>query len=170
LDELESRAYELLLPLVKKRLPHAQFLYACYLASRESESEEDYFRRYAELVRDAAQAGHAQAQFTLGQLYDRGGELGHDAEVSAYWFRLSAEQGDAYAEWVHGLNLLGGEGLPRDMALGLKFIEQSAAKKFEGALQFLAEAYSEGRYGYPIDAKRAECLRKQLLDDDVIGF
>jgi len=169
-DELMDRAYQLLVPLVTKQMPAAQYLYACDFLSRECEREEDIERRYIELIQAAARAGHASAQFRLGQMLDRGGELDHDAKQSAYWFRLLAEQGDPYAQWVHGLNLLSGDGLPKDESLGLKFIERAAAGKFEGALDFLADAYAAGTYGYPKDEKQAEFLRQHMLDADVIGY
>jgi len=169
-DELMERAYQLLVPLVTKQMPAAQYLYACYFLSRECEREEDIERRYIELIQAAAHAGDASAQFRLGQMLDRGGELDHDAEQSAYWFRLLAEQGDPYAQWVHGLNLLSGDGLAKDEPTGLKFIERAAAGKFEGALDFLADAYTAGNYGYPKDEKQAELYRRRMLDADVIGF
>jgi TPR repeat protein len=166
-DALMERAYRLLVPLVAKRLPAAQFLHACYFLSRECEREEDIERRYIELVQDTAHAGHAAAQFRLGQMFDDGGELDHDPEQSAHWFRLAAEQGHSYAEWVHGVNLLSGNGLPKDELLGLRFIERAAAGKFEGALAFLADAYDAGDYGYPKDKGRAEFYRQRMLDSDV---
>lgn len=169
-DELLERAYRLLLALVGKQLPTAQYLYACNFLSRECDRQEAIEARYIELIQAAAHAGHVHAQFRLGQMYDRGGELDHDAEQSAHWFQLSAEQGDPYAQWVHGVNLLHGAGLAQDQALGLKFIERAAAGKFEGALAFLAEAYATGDYGYPKDEKRAESYRQHMLDADVIGF
>ena len=75
-----------------------------------------------------------------------------------------------YAQWVHGVNLLSGDGLPKDDALGLQFIDRAAAGKFEGALAFLAEAYATGDYGYPKDEQQAESYRQRMLDADVIGF
>jgi TPR repeat protein len=170
-DESMDRAYQLLVPLVEKQMPAAMYLYACYLVSRECANEEDAERRYIELIQAAAHAGHAAAQFRLGQELDRGGDLlPHDAEQSANWFRLAAEQGDPYAQWVHGLNLLSGLGIPKDEALGLQFIERAAVGKFGGALEFLADAYLVGAHGYPKDESKSQLLRKRLQDPDVIGF
>jgi uncharacterized protein len=146
-DALMDRACQLLAPLVARQLPAAQYLHACYFLSRECAREEDVEPRYIELIQAAAQAGHPLAQFRLAQMLDRGGALEHDAEESARLFRLVAEQGDPYAQWVHGLNLLSGTGLPKDEALGLQFIERAAVGKFAGALDFLADAYAEGNAG-----------------------
>jgi len=169
-DELMERAHQLVTPLLAKQLPAAQYLHACYFLSCECERKEDIEPRYAELIQAAARAGYPRAQFRLAQMLDRGGELAHDAEESARLFRLLAEQGDPYAQWVHGLNLLSGDGLPKDEALALRFIERAAAGKFEGALDFLADAYADGNYGYPKDEKQAQSFRQRLLDGDVISY
>ena len=169
-DALMEQSYALLLPLVQKQVPAAQYLYACHFLSREGKRAEDAARRYQELVRAAARGAHAAAQFRLGQMLDDGGELDHDPGQSAYWFRLAAEQGDPYAQWVHGLNLLFGRGLQKDEALGLQFIERAAAGKFEGALKFLADAYATGAHGYSRDETKAEFFRVRMLDVDVIGY
>lgn len=169
-DALMEQAYQLLAPLVAKQLPAAQYLYACCFLSRECEREEDIEPRYIELIQAAARAGYPRAQFRLAQMLDRGGELEHDAEESARLFWLVAERGDPYAQWVHGLNLLSGSGLPKDEVLGLAFIERAAAGKFEGALDFLAKAYTDGSYGYPKDDKQAQYYRQRMLDGDVISY
>jgi TPR repeat protein len=169
-DELMDQAYRLLVPLVARQLPAAQYLYACYFLSRECERAEDVGPRYIELIQAAAQARHPRAQFRLAQMLDRGGELEHDAERSARQFQHLAEQGDPYAQWVHGLNLLSGDGPPKDEALGLRFIERAAAGKFEGALDFLAKAHTDGSHGYPKDEKQAQYYRQRILDGDVISY
>lgn len=83
-DELLESAYRLLLPLVGKQLPAAQYLYACNFLSRECDRQEAIEARYIELIQAAAHGAHAAAQFRLGQMFDSGGELGHDAERSAH--------------------------------------------------------------------------------------
>jgi uncharacterized protein len=168
--DLMEQAHRLLLPLVERRLPAAQYLYACYFLSREYKRAKEIEPRFIELIQASARAGHAAAQFRLGQMLDRGGELGHNAQQSARWFRLSAEQGYAYAQWVHGLNLLFGTGLQKDETLGLQFIERAAAAKLEGVLAFLADAYAAGKYGYPKDEEKAAAFRQRLQAPDVIGF
>jgi uncharacterized protein len=168
--ELRRKAGELLLPLVKRGMPHARYLYACYLLAKEITDKAAYEQRYFSLIESAAHQGHAKAQFRLGQAYDEGGELGHNAAVSAHWFKLSAEQGYAYAQWVHGLNLLHGVGTAKDEDQGLVYIRRAAEGKFEGAIQFISDAYSEGRFGFPKDKLHSEEWRKKLQDPDVVGY
>ena len=40
----------------------------------------------------------------------------------------------------------------------------------EGALDFLADAYRDGRYGYPQDEKQARYYRQRLLDSEVVNY
>jgi hypothetical protein len=55
-------------------------------------------------------------------------------------------------------------------ALGITFIRKAAENKFEGALQFIADAYEEGKFGFPKDLQLAAFWREKLQDDDVIGY
>ena len=168
-DALLKEAHRLLVPLVAKGLPHAQYLHACCTLGTEGKDEAEYDRRYCELIEAAAKQGHAKAQFRLGQLYDDG-ELGRNPELSAHWFKLSAEQGYPYAQWVHGLNLMNGTGMEKDPQLGLQYIQRAADGKFEGALQFVADAYAEGKHGYSKDPELSQRWRSKLSDLDVTGY
>jgi TPR repeat protein len=130
-------ARKLLKPLVEKNIPEAQYLAASFALAHEFKSDADFNKWRYKLIHKAAESGYAPAQFALGQAYDQYGDLEHDAEKSAYWFSLSAEQGYVHGQWVHGWNLFGGRGLPKDEALGITFICKAAENKFEGALQLL---------------------------------
>jgi hypothetical protein len=54
--------------------------------------------------------------------------------------------------------------------VGLTFIERAAAGKFEGALDFLAKAYTDGSYGYPKGENQVQYYRQRMLDGDVISY
>jgi TPR repeat protein len=163
-------ARKLLKPLVEKSIAEAQYLAASFALAHEFKSDAAFEKWRYDLLHKAAGSGYAPAQFALGQAYDRGGDLGHDPEKSAYWFSLSAEQAYPHGQWVHGCNLLGGSGLPKDEALGITFIRKAAENKFEGALQFIADAYEDGKFGFRKDPQLATFWRKKLQDDDVIGY
>ncbi len=68
------------------------------------------------------------------------------------------------------MNLLSGNGLDKDFVLGLQFIRLAAEGKFEGAIDFLADAYAEGSHGFPQDISLANQWRSRLSDPDIIGF
>ncbi|MEX0806377.1 MAG: hypothetical protein WD688_24120 [Candidatus Binatia bacterium] len=161
---------KLLKPLVEKNIAEAQYLAASFALADEFGSDSAFEKWRYNLLNKAAESGYAPAQFALGQAYDRGGDLEYDAEKSAYWFSLSAEQAYPHGQWVHGCNLLGGSGLPKDEALGITFIRKAAENKFEGALRFIANAYEEGTFGFPEDPQLSAFWRQKLHHDDVIGY
>jgi hypothetical protein len=169
-EPLLREAYGLLLPLVSAEHPAAMFLHGCNTLSFELLDDTAFEEEYIALMQRAANLGHPKAQFVLGQMYEKGGELDADPEASATWFEKSALQGYAYAQWVHGLNLLTGVGLPRNEPLGLDFIRKAADGKFEGAIEFMIQAYENGEHGFALDAEIASDWRRRLLDPEVIPF
>jgi TPR repeat protein len=106
-------ARKLLKSLVEKNIAEAQYLAASFALADEFTSDADFNKWRYNLIHQAAESGHARAQFVLGQAYGQYGDLEHDPEKSAYWFSLSAEQGYPPAQWEHGLNLF-----VKDEALG----------------------------------------------------
>jgi TPR repeat protein len=160
-------ARELLKPLVEKNIAEAQYLAASFALAHEFKSDAAEKKWRYDLLHKAAESGYARAQFALGQAWHYG-DLGYDAEKSAYWFSLSAEQSYPPGQWEHGLNLLGGRGLPKDEAFGITFIRKAAENKYEGVLKFIADAYEEGKFGFPKDPRLATFWREKLQDDDVI--
>jgi TPR repeat protein len=169
-DSLMEQAYRLLLPLVDRGVADAQYLHSGSTLNLEGLDDESFEKRRIDLVRNAAEAGHARAQFTLGQMYEPDAELPADAAMSAYWFEKSALQGYPYAQWVHGLNLLNGTGLDRNEALALDFIRRAAEGRFEGAIEFVADAYAAGSHGFPNDEAAAAMWRQRLLEPGVLSY
>ena len=114
-------AQEILEPLMQAQEPAALWLYATLLKLKAQIAEiglddkafaEDYWR----LIRTAAAGGHAEAQFALACELDDP----ETAAESARLFQAAAEQGHTHALWVHGLNLLGGKGIPQEKELALR--------------------------------------------------
>ena len=50
-----------------------------------------------------AEQGHAQAQNSLGYMYDAGNGVSQDFEEAAKWYRKAAEQGEASAQFNLGV-------------------------------------------------------------------
>ena len=169
-ESLERQAYDLLTPLVERGVPGAQYLHSGSTINLERLDDESREKRRVELVMKAAEAGHARAQFTLGQMYEPDAELPADAAASASWFEKSALQGYPYAQWVHGLNLLNGNGIQRSEALALDFIRRAADGRFEGAIEFVADAYAAGSHGFPKDEAAAAMWRQRLLEPGVMSY
>jgi TPR repeat protein len=167
---LIRQAFQLLQPLVGAGVPEALYLHACNTLWLEGLDGKAFDQRHVALIWEAAHAGHMRAQFMLGQMYEPDNGLPADAVASAYWFEKSALQGYPYAQWVHGLNLLNGSGVERNEARALDFIRRAAEGRFEGAIEFVADAYAAGTHGYPKDESRAEIWRRRLDEPGVMSY
>jgi len=64
--------------------------------------------------RQAAEKGHAEAQFNLGRLFAEGKGVTHDEEQATRWVRASASQGFAPAQARLGMRYASGNGVTQD--------------------------------------------------------
>lgn len=166
-DQLILWTREVLRPLVEAKNPEALWLQCCLPREwGEHISDEENDRRYLLQVREAADAGNPEAKFYLACEMDEEPTITESARL----FKEAAEQGYSYAKWCHGLNLLSGRGVEKNEALGLRYIQESADEKFEGAIKFLADAYAYGGYGFPKDQSIAASWWSKLKHRDVIRY
>ncbi|MBA3578038.1 MAG: SEL1-like repeat protein [Sphingomonas sp.] len=83
----------------------------------------------------AAQAGHLDAQTTLGLLlFDSGSR-----DSALQWLKRAAERGEPRAMLVYGTALFNGDGVPRDPVLAYAYVSRSAAQGLEPAKSTLVE-------------------------------
>jgi hypothetical protein len=71
--------------------------------------------------RKAAEAGNADAQTSLGGMYDLGWGVPQNYAEAMKWFRKAAEQGNADAETSLGGMYEWGKGVPQDKAEAAKW-------------------------------------------------
>lgn len=112
---------------------------------------------YAEAVKwyhQAAEQGDANAQNTLGVMYERGTGIPQDSTEAAKWYRQAAEQGLAKAQFNLGLVYAEGTGVPQDSTEALKWYRKAAAQGDPEGQYFLARMYFYGQ-GAPQDAADA---------------
>ena len=93
-------------------------------------------------LRARAEAGDAEAQFSLGRTYEYGFiNVPEDADVldaeAARWFRLAAEQGHADAQNYLGDRYWTGEGVPQDYAEAVHWYRLAAYQGVAEAQYFL---------------------------------
>ena len=95
--------------------------------------------------RKAADQGYAEAQASLGEMYEFGlNDVPKDLNEALKWYRLAAEQGNTYAENALGNAYNEGNGVSIDNEEAAKWY-QKAADAGEGAAQVnLAGMYSRG--------------------------
>ena len=61
-----------------------------------------------------AEAGDAEAQYSLGVMYDSGEGVAEDKKKAAKWYRLAADQGDAIAQTCMGWMYSQGQGVEQN--------------------------------------------------------
>lgn len=92
----------------------------------------------------AAEAGSADAQFLLGQLYEAGVGRRRDLAAAATWYRMAAEQGHRLAQYKLGLMRYGGSGVARDAAKAAEWYRKAADQGLAEAQFNLGDLYDRG--------------------------
>ena len=73
-----------------------------------------------------AQGGDAEAQYYLGQMFERGLGVAPDYAAAAQWYRKAAEQGDSAAQISLGSLYEAGRGVPRDEEEAIRWFRRAA--------------------------------------------
>lgn len=80
-----------------------------------------------------AEAGQADAQFGLYQIYSRGLLVDPDLDLAIRWLKPAAAQGHAGAQFHWGLAHLRGEGVEQDIVAAWVWFSRAEAKNYAGA-------------------------------------
>ena len=95
-----------------------------------------------ELLRQAAEAGNASAQYRLGKLLLQGGDVPKDTEAAIRWLKKSAEQGSQYAQYALGKIYLLGKDALEDREYARQWFRRAADQGNQYA-QYFVEHMSE---------------------------
>ena len=90
-------------------------------------------------TRQLAEQGNAEAQFSLGVMYDNGQGVRQDYAEAVKWYRQAAEQGDAQAQYNLGAMYHNGHGVRRNFHLSKEWF----GKACDGGVQ---EGCNQYRY------------------------
>jgi TPR repeat protein len=101
-------------------------------------------------VRTCAEQGDAGAQYNLGYMYTRGGDLPEDYAEAVRWYRLAAEQGFAPAQNDLGVMYDNGNGVPENDVEAVRWYRLAAEQGVMGAQYNLGYMYARGG-GLPED-------------------
>jgi TPR repeat protein len=105
-------------------------------------------------TRARAEAGEAQAQNFLGEIYAEGKQVKRDFREAIQWYRKAADQGLARAQYNLGVLYDIGQGVPQDEAEAARWYRQAAERGSADAQYTLASMYGLGR-GVPRVPKEA---------------
>jgi hypothetical protein len=84
--------------------------------------------------RKAAEHGDAEAQGSLGALYESGMGVPQDYGEAALWWRKAAEQGNVGTQAKLGFLYYKGEGVPQDYAEAYFWLDLAAAGKLDASI------------------------------------
>ena len=87
----------------------------------------DYVESYQWSLK-ASELGHPDAQYNLGNAYQKGLGVVQSDEQAAYWWQRSAAQGTPKAAYNLGVQYMYGRGVPMDYELALKSFQFAAAR------------------------------------------
>lgn len=91
-------------------------------------------------LRERAARGDAEAQFNLAKMYEAGrGGLKKDYAEAERWYRLSAEQGDPYAQASLGLLFRFGKGVPQSFEQAYMWFDLAVARTSGGEQESIQE-------------------------------
>jgi TPR repeat protein len=125
-----------------------------YLLGELYYREQD-FDKAAKSFRCAAEQGHAEAQFRLGNLYDGGSGVQRDQAEAVKWYREAAQQGHARAQSYLGARYEDGSGgAPKNHGEAFKWTSRAADQGIVSAQSNLGDMYREG-VGVPQDFVQA---------------
>ena len=137
----------------------AQFKLGVLHHSGRGVTPQDYGEA-AKWFRKAAEQGHSEAQFNLGQMYDQGQGVPQDFGEAAKWFRKAAEQGLSWAQNNLGVMYREGEGVPQDYPEAAKWFSEAAEQGHTDAQYNLGVAWSRGEGVPQDDTEAATWFRK----------
>ena len=83
-----------------------------------------------------AEQGHAEAQFNIGLMYDKGQGMAQDYAEAAKWYRRAAEQGHAFAQAKLGSMYYDGRGVPQNYVEAHLWFNLAAARGFGAARKY----------------------------------
>jgi len=101
-------------------------------------------RRAVKWYREAAEQGHAEAQYNLALCYYWGAGVLEDKSEAVEWCRKAAEQGCAEAQYNLGICYELGDGVPQDKLEGVKWFRKAAEQGFVDAQYNLGWHYAHG--------------------------
>ncbi len=100
--------------------------------------------------RKAADQGNADAQFSLGIMYEGSWGVRRDYKQAAIWYRKAAEQGEALAQESLGNAYRDGNGVLKDPAQAVMWYRKAAEQGDASAQKSLGDLYEAGQ-GVPQD-------------------
>jgi TPR repeat protein len=108
----------------------------------------------AQLVLKAAQAGHPEAMYEMGYLYEHGDGVAKNIKEAGRWYRAGAEAGDTKAQASFGTMYENGQGVAENWVAAAQWYRKSAEQDNRVGQYMLGRAYQFG-VGVPLSLQDA---------------
>lgn len=116
-----------------------------YLQDGLSAFEQGDYQRAYQVFFPLAQSGHADGQFFLAMLFDKGKGVPKDKLAALQWYQRAAEQGHVNAQYFLGLKYRRGDGVRRDLPQAQLWYRKAAEQGDSSAQYAVAQNYELGR-------------------------
>ena len=113
-----------------------------------------------QLLRPFADQGNADAQSSLGFMYQNGRGVPHDDAIAVAWYQKAADQGNANAQNNLGFMYQNGRGVPHHDAIAVTWYQKAADQGNAQAQHNLGVMYQNGRGVSQDDAAALSWFRK----------
>ena len=91
-----------------------------------------------------AESGNVDAQYDVGEMYEKGKGTEKDMAKAFEWYEKAAEQGDIKAAYRIGVAYLKGKGVNKDNEKAHKYLKRSADKGYARAQYYMGVIYEKG--------------------------
>jgi hypothetical protein len=126
------------------------------LAKAQKAFTRSNYKKAHDIWMPLAENGIAEAQYSLGFLYQSGWGPEQNLLQAAAWYSSAAEQNEARAQFNLGVLLIEGEEVVKDTEAGVFWLTRSADGNNTRAKEFLINAYEKGKYGIEKSPVKAE--------------
>jgi len=90
-------------------------------------------------LKECARRGNPPSMVLIAEIYDSGGgDIKRDPEKATQYVRQAAELGWSSAQYLYGVALIEGHGIPKDAAAGEEWLKKAAAQGDKDATALLA--------------------------------
>ena len=162
-----KKAKEMMKAAAEKGLPLAEYNYAQMLIEA---SPTGGFTDAMPYFAKAADAGVADAQYALAQLYEYGKGVEVDDVQARHWLKAASINGLAIAQIEYGIWLINGKGGPAKPQDGFHFLKFAAERGNPIAINRLAHLFKDGIGTTPdrLEAAKWVLLAKRVENSDPV--
>ncbi len=137
-EGLVSELYEFIKPFLEKDDPYALYFYSGFSLVEMNESDEEYDKRYVDLLTKAAAANVPEALYRLSTLYFAGDTVELNVEMGKCYLDRSLDLNFGPAKLTVGISLYyGSNGYPKNIEKAVELISDAEKLNIEGASEFL---------------------------------